>query len=96
MLKTCLSYYGENCFDENVGCIRWSYWEWIPDGYNDIFIEDNELSEIKVYPNPTNEAILQFEEEQKNINISLMDLSGKEISIKADYKNNMIEIPIHQ
>ena len=66
------------------------------EGYNDIFIEDNELSEIKVYPNPTNGKLYyNFEEDQKNINISLMDLSGKEIAIKADYMNNMIEIPTY-
>ena len=63
-VKTCLSYDGEDCFDNN--CFTTSYFGGLPEGYNDIFIEDNKLSEIKVYPNPTNGKIYyNFEEDQK-------------------------------
>ena len=80
----------------HIYCVTTSYFPDPPDGYNNIFIKDNELSDIKVYPNPTNGKLYyNFEEDQRNVHISLIDLSGKEIALKADYLNQMIEIPAY-
>jgi hypothetical protein len=65
----------------------------VPEGVGGI--DNNEISKmIRIYPNPVKEGVMNFESDVPVIQISIYDITGKEICrIKTDNSTRAINLP---